>query len=326
MKSSRDIVDQKIMEDFFRNNLAVFEGAKKFEALTIFPHDPHMVISKKVTLAKYELTYTNAEGQKHTLILRGSAGPDKKRLKAYQLVKKLRESSFSTGVFTVPRPYGYFPELGMFLYENVAGQSMLQAFEANVPNHEALIQSGIDWLIKYHDSNPKNIPGTEFNWDLDREGFQKLVKNLETKFSAQAERITKTVALLEAQEREILDPRSFSLVHGDYQPNNIIFSDKQTVVIDFNDAFLFDELFDLAYFLTQTHYMFRRIRGFAISEFLERMKTLYFERRGLALDALAQKKLALFTAKTLLHIKILTSHDLGAKILDEIENYAQKTI
>jgi aminoglycoside phosphotransferase (APT) family kinase protein len=326
MTSSRDIIDQKIMGEFFQKHLSVFDGVKKIVALKIYPHDPHMVISKKVTLAKYEFTYEDASGQKNTLILRGSSGPDNKRGKAYRLVKKLRASSFSSGQFVVPRPFGYFPELGLFLYENVKGQSLLQAFESGGDNYKELIQASIDWLIKYHDSNPRDIPDTEFDWKLDRGGFKMLIQNLEEKFSAQSERINKTVTLLEKREHEILDPENFRLVHGDYQPNNIIFSGQQTAVIDFNDAFLFDELFDLAYFLTQTHYMFRRIRGFAIPEFLEEMKTRYFEKRNLARNALAEKKLALFTAKTLLHIKILTSHELGAKILDEIEIYAQKTI
>ena len=140
-----------------------------------------------------------------------------------------------------------------------------------------------------------------------------------------AARIRRVGQFLLEQEKKLLHKETFTLVHGDYQPNNIITASKAVAVIDFNDAFLYDELFDLAYFLTQTESMLRRLQHVDLGTLPRELEQHYFTARRLPYDERARKKLALFRAKTLLSIKALTSPQEGLKILEEIEINAQKT-
>ncbi|MEK9181216.1 MAG: aminoglycoside phosphotransferase family protein [Patescibacteria group bacterium] len=324
---SLKIADQKTMEEFFKTNLNLFPQAKELLSLQIFRHDPSMIINPTVVIAKYQLRLLLKNGQTTTLILRGSADTvGYKRLKSYHILQALWGSGFGEGINIVPRPLGYFSDLRLLLYENVNGRSLIDAFKHPAEIYLKKIEAAIDWLADFHQKKTKNIPEAIFNWQQEQDEFNRLLKQLTTKYAPQAEEITRVVELLLQREKTLLRPETFSLIHGDYQPNNIIFTQAQTAVIDFNDALLYDELFDLAYFLTQAKFMLKNLHNTDITDFLETQKQIYFQLRGLSLDDLSQKKIALFTAQTLLHIQILTTHGLAAYLLKEIQSNVQKSI
>lgn len=320
------IIDEKIMEEFFKANLNLFENSKRLISLKIFQHDPSLVISHEATLVKYRLELETDDNETQIIILRGSSDPKEKRLNSYKILKSLRENGFDQGHFVVPKPFGYFPELKLLLYENYGAVSLMQRFQSGQNHYLEKIQSSLDWLAAFHSNKPKNIEDLKFDGELEKTEMEHLIAGLCKKFPAEQESIKSARARLEAIEKNLLDAKSFTLVHGDFQPNNILIGDGQISVIDFNDAAVYEELFDLAYFSTQTKYIYRRFRGADISNELELLELDYLKSRKIPYDAVTQKKLALFRAKTLLRIKILTSHPLGKKILDEIEQNLQKAI
>jgi len=320
------IVDQKTMEAFFNSHLNLFKGAQKLIDLKIFQHDPSLVISHEVTLVKYQLQLDYGASDIKTIVLRGSSDPKEKRLKSYKILKALWDTGFNEGHFVVPKPLGYFPEDKILLYENYPALSLMQRFESGQNHFIEKIQSSLEWLATFHENQNFPVPEIPADPKQTQEDEQHLTAALCEKFPRQAERIKSVVEAVAIAEKSLLDPSKFILVHGDFQPNNILIGDGQIAVIDFNDALIYDELFDIEYFITQTEYIYKRCRGSNIADQLDLLKMDYLKNRGITLNDLTRKKLALFRAKTLLRIKILTSHPVGEKILDEIENNAKKAV
>jgi len=318
------IVDQKTMEAFFNSHLDLFAGARKLIDLKIFQHDPSLVISHDVTLVKYKLQLEYKAGEIKTAVLRGSSDPKEKRLKSYKILKVLWETGFNEGHFVVPKPLGYFPEYKLLLYENYPALSLMQRLESGQNHFMEKIQSSLEWLAAFHENQAFPVSEIPADPKQTQEDEQRLTAALCKKFPQQAERIKAVVEAVANTEKNLLDPSKFVLVHGDFQPNNILIGDGQITVIDFNDALIYDELFDIEYFVTQTEYIYKRCRGSNIADQLDLLKIDYLKNRKIPQGDLTRKKLALFRAKTLLRIKILTSHPIGEKILDEIEDNAKK--
>jgi len=267
------------------------------------------------------------DGREEVIIFRGSAGPDHKREKSFHILQALWRNGFHTEIFGIPQPIGYFPEFGMLLYRNIPGTSLMESFEHGKNHYQEKIKSAIDLLIEFHAKKPPAVPEAHFFWYKEKGSFEKLIETICTKYTAHCHRIKQVAALLLASEKEILDPKSFTLVHGDFQPNNIIFSeDGKASLIDFNDAYLFDELYDLAYFTTQVTFMLTRLNQTDLTPFLQEQTIYYCSKRGIEFNELIHKKMALFRAKTLLSIKALTTHEQGLLILDEIESNVRQTM
>ena len=315
------IFDQQTMEDFFRGHLDLFPKARELLGLKISPHDPRFVLDKSAALAEYSLTLATDAGEQK-LVLRASTDMAEKRKKHFQVLQALWNGDFSDGRNVVARPIGYFPELKLLLYENVPGQSLYDKFQYK-PDAEwkNRLDQAIDWLIMFHSKKPLSIPQAAFDWAEERRRFEQLSSALIKRFPAEAEDFKKAIARMIEQEQRWLKPETFHLIHGDFQPHNILFRDHppQTIVIDFNDAMLYDELYDLSYFTTQVASMLTNLRQDNIPDLVQKLISRYVGARKLERDKTMEEKLKLFRAKTLLHIKAV----IAPTDVHEISNYAE---
>lgn len=320
------VVDNAVMEKFFRSHSELLENTKRVLNVKIFRHDPAHVISHTAILVKYEIEIETSTGQREIIILRGSSDTHGNRRKSYYILQELHRRGFAEGPLLVPKPLGYFEDLHLLLYKNLPGPSLMQEFERGEGKYGEKIEKCVDWLIKFHSTKLSNLPKIYYAWDDEVAKFRHLEKDLVKKFGHLQGRITAAVSALADNEKKLLQPEKFTLVHGDFQPNNILMQNGQTAVIDFNDAFFYDELFDIVYFKIQTRFMLQRLGRQARDAELEKTFQRYLKTCGIVQDGLVEKKIALFTAKTLLRIKVLTSHELGSRLLEQIEAYVQKTI
>lgn len=314
------------MEKFFAEHLEFFAGARRLQSVKIFRHDPSLIISQTAVLVKYEVAAEMPNGTTQTFILRGSSDPSHNRRKSYYILVGLRKAGFDRGPYLVQKPLGYFENFHFLLYENFPGPSLMQDLERGAINCPGKIVKSVEWLAKFHQTDLPDLPRIYYDWKNEQGKFQKLKADLIKKFGDRDGRISKVIATLTKSEKNLLRPKDFILVHGDFQPNNILAVDGQTSVIDFNDAFLYDELFDLVYFKVQMLHMLKRLNRPGLEKNVENAVEYYLNLRNIKHDKLVKKKIALFTAKTLLRIKILTSHELGSVILKDIETYVQETI
>ena len=324
--NNNPIADALVMEKFFAEHLEFFKGAQRLQSVKIFRHDPSLVISQTAVLVKYEIAVEMEDGTIRTFTLRGSSDPSHNRRKSFYILQALRKAGFDQGPYLVQKPLGYFEEYHFLLYENFPGPSLMQDLQKGSLDCSEKIVKGIKWLAKFHATDLPDLPRIYYDWRNEQEKFQKLKTDLIKKFNDPEGRISRVVDTLTESEKKLLQPENFVLVHGDFQPNNILSADDQISVIDFNDAFFYDELFDLIYFRVQALYMLKHLNRPSLEENIQNAVEDYLNLRKIERDALVEKKIALFTAKTLLRIKILTSHELGSEILKEIEAYVRKTV
>lgn len=325
METSR-IADQKTMEDLIRSNLKLFPGAVALENLKIFQHNPSFVISHKVILAKYSLFLRMADGSSQELILRGSSDPENKRLKSFHILRALWDSGFNTGPFLVPQPVGYFPGLHLLLYKNFPAPSLMQLFDDPENRFFPHIGGALNWLAAFHEKKPQAIAELRFNWEEEKQEFVKLMAYLLERFPYRKNQLLQLQEHFFNRERQLLNVEEFSLVHGDFQPNNLLVRDSQICVIDFNEAMLYDELYDLAHFTTQVYSMLRHHRDLDTSNLVAGWEEQYLKKRRLILNAKIEKKLALFRCKTLLRIASVTKPGEEGRLFTDLENYAKKTV
>lgn len=318
------IADAGVMQKFFAEHLEIFEGARKITDVKIFRHDPSLVISQTAVLAKYEISAEMADGTTRVFTLRGSSDPSQNRRKSYHILQALRQAGFDRGPFQVQKPLGYFEAYHFLIYENFPGPSLMQDLNREAPDCAEKINLGTRWLAKFHETKLTSLPHINYNWSDEQKKFEKLKTDLVAKFGNPQKRISRVAEALAESEQKLLRPEDFILTHGDFQPNNILTANGVTSVIDFNDAFFYDELFDLIYFQVQTLFMLKHLRRPGLEAGVDRAVAEYLNSRKVERNALVEKKIALFTAKTLLRIKILTSHELGSEILKEIEMYVRK--
>ncbi|PIR96673.1 MAG: hypothetical protein COT91_05420 [Candidatus Doudnabacteria bacterium CG10_big_fil_rev_8_21_14_0_10_41_10] len=318
------IVDQKNMEGFFQDHIDLFENGKKLFNLKILEHDPLFIMDKSSVLAEYHVEVENMDGAINKYFLRGSSSPGQKRQRHYQILKNLRKDTFKEEINQVADPFGYFSEYNLLIYKNIAGQSLYDKFKHKTRDEwENGIVLALDWLVEFHEKKPFKIPEMEFQWDEERRRFRVLLDGLLKRFPDHKNILEKTVAKMMVDEKEILVPESFQLIHGDFQPHNVIISDfpRRTTVIDFNDSFFYDELYDLSYFLTQTNQMLTLCNYPDNSSFLNQQGDSYLKKRSIDKSDIVIKKMKLFRLKTLMHIKSVTEIKIAKLIVNEIEKY-----
>jgi len=329
MEGVKKIIDQQVMEEFFRNSLDLFPEATELVSLKINRHNPNFVLDPKAILAEYRLVFKKADGTEFETTLRGSADPSFKRRKHYQVLKALWGKGFGEGENIVARPVAYIEEFHLLLYVNILGQSLYDKFKW-VPEDvwTEKIWKAIDWLIEFHSKKPVHIPDADFDWQEEKNKFRELIGSLNHRYPDHEALIRAVTERMMREEKEIIDEDKLHLIHGDYQPHNIIFSDypQKTVVIDFNDSMYYDELYDLSYFLTQTKTMLYQITQKDYSSLNGQIIKYYFEKRGLTYDEKAERKINLFRLKTLMHIKAVTELKTVKNIIPELETYAKQTV
>ena len=321
------ILDRKRMEDFFRSNLGLFPKAQSVTELRIERNHPDFIFDPSVILVEYHLTIKKNDGLTEKVNLRGSTGSGEKRLKHFEIIKALGKNGFDREQNRVAEPFGYFPEYNLFIYKNISGQSLYDKLQYSSKNEwKQKISDSISWLAEFHKKKPANIASIELNPQEEERKFLGIIATLKDKYGEQADLIERVSKKIGENQKSLLNPKDFSLVHGDFQPDNIIFTNFPflTYCIDFNDSMLYDELYDLIYFTTQTQEMKKRIDGTNIEKITNSAMKVYLDKRGIKISKQLDRKIQLFRIKTLLQIKAVLPHDEARKLVASLENYANK--
>ena len=310
------------MEGFFREHLSLFPDAAEFISLRINQHDPLYVLDQNASLAEYKIVVRQNDGTEKKHFLRGSSDVGQKRQKHFHILQALRQTGFDTGINIVAKPLGYFPQFHLLLYFNVPGESLYDKFQyAAKEVWKEATKKATDWLVDFHEKKPLNIPEAAFEPGEERNKFMALVEEVSKNFPDHEQAVRKAVAQIMRDEEGLFEPSKFHLIHGDFQPHNLIFRDlpQQTIAIDFNDAMYYDELYDITYFITQTWVMLHSLHGMRSTDFLAPLLDYYLERRGIVRDEVVERKIQLFRIKTLIHIKSVTQY----QIIQDIEKYLE---
>lgn len=175
----------------------------------------------------------------------GLANSDGVKKHAWQITKLLYRR-FEGGLsLAVPWPYGYLKPYDLFLREYIPGQTMAEIIKREEGLKKIYADQIIDWLTALQKvSIAKNIKN-----QID---FKKLKNNLtilkQRGFDASTieQKYITTKDKIEAWSNY----HQPVLVHGDFNPSNIIISNNKLTLIDFENAHLGDPLTDVANFIS----------------------------------------------------------------------------
>jgi len=317
------IADKKTMERFFRDHLDLFPRAKELVNLSIQRNDPEFIFDLTAVVVEYQLALKTDKGTE-TVKLRSSSDTENKRFQHYNILKYLSTNGFDKGHNRVAEPLGYFKEFNMLLYRDIAGQSLYDKMQYK--KEEEWIQKiwdSVNWLIEFYKKNPRKIAGLDLDPKQESKKVERLYKKLLVKYHGEKPLLTRVYDKIKKEENR-LNQKHFTIIHGDFQADNIIFTDfpSLTYVIDFNELFFYDELYDIAYFTAQTSLMSQRIAGKQIDRLMQQTIDHYLDKRKINLTESVMTKIKMFQAKTLMHILIVLNHDQTEIILDKLRTYA----
>lgn len=256
----------------------------------------HLVLSPKT----YALLYQILDGSKIKKI-RVNASSEETRLRGFEVMRFLMHE-FNGPKFFVPKVFFYDIDYNLICYENIEGQLLINHLKENSLDKKIILVA--KWLNHLHSLETPDLilPKHEifFNFEALKKFYPELAKNAPS-----------IINDLKNQVSSDFEPK---LIHGDYQPNNIIFDDDKITVFDFNDSQIADSALDSAKFLTQLKVMLFR---FADVRRYENLKKLFLDSYKSEFN---QNNFKIYSQ--MYFMQILSS--LSASLAEDVE--AQKTL
>jgi len=159
------------------------------------------------------------------------------------------------------RPIGYFSDYKLIVTSKAPGielgKIILQLVKGDGRTNEKAIQietyvlQAARWLAKLHKIERVRY-APPFFIEKEEIKLREWSGHLESLYPNFAERICSMFSNILDKERD-LDGKSFVLIHGDFNPNNIFIEDmtSKMTVIDFEQSCMFDPAKDLGYFIAK---------------------------------------------------------------------------
>jgi len=253
-KNLENLLDKNQARNLFLKYQKECRLSANFEIKNIYRH---LVLSPNTYAILYEIL---DEGK--IIKIRVNASSEETRIRAWEVMKFLK-NKFSRPPFLIPNVYFYESDYNLLAYENVEGKILVNQLED--PSLEEKIKLAARWLNKLHSIDEKftaKFPEHKifFNFDALAKFYPALAKQ--------------GPDFIRSRQRDISKEFLPKLIHGDYQPNNIIVGNDKIVVFDFNDSRIADPSFDLAKFLTQLQVMLFR---FSNAGFYQNLEKIFLE-------------------------------------------------
>ena len=176
--------------------------------------------------------------------IRINASNEETRERAYHVMKYL-QPEFSGPKYFIPKIFFYDADYNLVAYENIEGPILIKQLADQEIQEKIILVS--EWLEKLHSIPLPKIKLPKHEIFFNYEALKKYYPDL----SKDAPKIIENL-------RNKLEKFSSKLIHGDYQPNNIIVNQNQITLFDFIDSHIDDPALDLAKFLSQLKVMLFR--------------------------------------------------------------------
>ncbi len=202
----------------------------------------------------YRLALSDEQGRSETrlVIAKGFSDP-LKGMREYENMKMLWESGFDyTSNLNIPRPLAYVADFSILIQERAQGMTLRKNLGLSGPEALQSMIGAARWLQKLHGLNEGIEEASLYpNDDLSLDDFiRRTGKN--------QPQVASHMRTLVAQIRERLSSFKavpLTLVHGDFQCENIFVNEKSVTVIDFGRFSRSDPARDLGYMVAQLRTM-----------------------------------------------------------------------
>lgn len=255
-KNLDDLLNRELVRDLFLKYQNECHFSIDFQVVNIHRQ---LVLSPKTYALLYEISDKGFIKK-----IRANASSEETRERAFKVMKFL-EHDFSGPKFFIPKVYFYDSDYNLIAYENIEEGLLID--ELNNLNLVTKISLAAQWLHHLHELNKP------IDFELAR---HKIFFNFRSLRKFYPQLASEGPAIVESLQKKISSPADGGfqprLIHGDFQPNNIITNNNKITVFDFNDSQIDDPALDLAKFLTQLKVMLFR---FANIKDYEDLKTTF---------------------------------------------------
>lgn len=233
-------------------------------------------------------------------IIRGNASEKDSRRNSYDTLMWLNKNHFADEQCKVINNFAYDEDYNLFLYPNIEGEVFINQLGQPLENLIPKVKMAGQWLRKLHSLKSDGIEHSYYQFNIN-------YNHLDSKYKIDSKEVNLLI--------EKIVPKNKLIIHGDYQPNNIIINNQEIWVFDFNDSVRDDPLIDVASFTTQLRIMLLRFGNpdhFAVlaKEFMKEYQ------KNRPLNNILSSDLQIY--KKLFYLKILAS--LSASLQDDEPN------
>jgi len=233
------LLDKEWMQVFFNK-----------EAEKIFKKNAQITLtsverSKSFAPESYNMFYKiTMDGQ--PLLLRASASTIAEKETAFKVMEHLYSHGLSEAVIRVPKPYYFFREHNLMLYQDAPGLMLSDLIgEDKNAFEEKLYYCGIG-LKSIHAVPVPSFSLAQPKWEFNRQKISRCVPQTDALFGS---RLTESLC--------VTQPLKNVFCHGDFQPKNIV-AGESLYVIDFNSVTLAAKELDISCFINQLEIMLKR--------------------------------------------------------------------
>jgi serine/threonine protein kinase len=183
----------------------------------------------------------------------------------FDLLQELWQKAFccqDNKYLSICRPIGYFSDHNLMITSKAPGielgKILLELIKAGSDTNtltgttiiETYVLEAAKWLAKLHNVGVVRH-ARRFSFEMEEAKFGEWSDHLRWLYPNFAEKMRCIFSKVLDKERA-LDTKSFVLIHGDFNPDNIFFDDLNHItVIDFEQSSIFDPAKDLGYFIAK---------------------------------------------------------------------------
>jgi thiamine kinase-like enzyme len=204
---------------------------------------------------------------------------DDRGVVAHRFMTDLHRQSQTVSGLRVPRSFGYIPDRHVLLIESLPGSSLLDDLEHGVG--DMALQLTARALAGFHGCTSNHVKPRTLSLALqDARSTAGLLKHVLPDLGSRLENLlTRMLGLADALPQE-----TPQLVHGDFYYGQVLRSDEQVSLIDFDRTFLGDPVADLGNFAAHVRLLELEGRLTESAGWAERFLSFYESASGGAVD------------------------------------------
>lgn len=264
------LLDKKFISQFFNGNLKFFfEGAKKIKSIKKIvykdergDHDYTLVIGFIL-----KISFKNNTTKEKSIFCKAHSEEEKN--KSIYYMEALYKNGFNEGLYQIPRPLSYMPELRAGFYEGAKGHNLLYYLQKkNYKKIKTVVKDAAHWISKLHNFDLCHFDGLQLTTRQIKHN-QPPAKRVLAEIKEHYPRLFKEFQPLYAKSlvyekkflKNLKKEEKTKIIYADYHPENIIIpahSHQGIIVIDFTDLAIGDPYRDVGTFMEQVGFMSRR--------------------------------------------------------------------
>lgn len=273
----------RLLEYLRKEKVTFFKDIKKINKIEKLKDYTYK--GERIKILKYDLIIARKKKKVYGFFSSKKNAPKFKNKRF--ILNKLQEYNFSHGTLQAPKPLIFLSKVNLLIREEAPGKTLLQILQSKkMPKR--VIENSAKWIAKLHNieiGKEKFVSALE----IEKKEFPhycQIAKNYFTK--NQMEKMKNSLSFIHKITKSFSD----TLIHGDFQAQNIIYNKKKdtTTVIDFDWSGIGDHFSDIGNFLVQFDYQSYKL--FSQSHIIKAKKDFldsYFKLRGTKFQNLSQR-------------------------------------